>query len=286
MEPTPDSYRQELAELLELAPDDLTDQARLVEDLGLDSLAMMRILIWLEGHGVVVDGDRSRPARVGGLLSLVATAAAGEGLSIKIWDGPDARLIGAADLPVTVLEPADPLVPVLAGHGLRLDPVTPDDAGFLYSLAVAPETGFRWRYRGAPPPVERFAEDLWKQVLVQFVVRRTTDGEPIGQVVAYGADPTMHFVYLGAVFKPPHPGTGLAAQAVAIFVRYLFHTFPLGKVYLEVPGYNWPQVRSGEGTLFQVEGVLRDHHLYAGRRWHQYLCAIYRDREAAAGDLR
>jgi hypothetical protein len=77
---------------------------------------------------------------------------------------------------------------------------------------------------------------------------------------------------------PPHTGTGLAAQAVALFLRYLFHTFPLTKAYLEVPGYNWAQVRSGEGTLFEVEGVLRDHHFYAGRRWDQYLCAIYRDR--------
>lgn len=282
VEPARDSYRRELAELLELDPADLPDQARLVEDLGLDSLAMMRILVWLESNGVVVDGDRSRPARVGDLLSL-ADAALAEGVSIRIGDGPHATPASATDLPATVPAPADPLAPVLAGHGLRLDPVTPDDVGFLFTLAAAPETSFRWRFRGAPPPLERFTEGMWNQVLVQYVARRTDDDRPVGHVVAYSADPTARFVYVGAVFAPPHTGTGLAAHAVALFVRYLFHTFPFTKVYLEIPGYNWPQVRSGEGTLFAVEGVLRDHYQYAGQLWHQYLCAVYRDLVPADG---
>lgn len=273
------AHRRELAALLDQALDSLSDRARLVEDLGLDSLAMMRIVVWLESKGVVVEGDRSQPARVADVLSLI-DAAASQVMSIRIANGRDAGPIGATGLPAAVAPPADPLVPVLAGHGLRLDPVTPDDVGFLYTLAAAPETSFRWRYRGAPPPVEQFTEGMWSQVLVQYVARRTEDDQPVGHVVAYGADPTARFAYAGAVFVPPHTGTGLAAHAVALFVRYLFHTFPFTKVYLEIPGYNWPQVRSGEGTLFQVEGVLRDHYQYAGRLWHQYLCAIYRDRLA------
>lgn len=271
--------RQELAEFLDLDPDRLTEQARLVEDLGLDSLAMMRLVVWLEHQGVVIDGDRAQPARVGDLISLL-DAASSQGMLIRIANGHDAGPVGATELPAALAPPPDPLVPVLAGHGLRLDPVTPDDVGFLYTLAAAPETSFRWRYRGAPPPLEQFTEGMWNQVLVQYVARRTEDGQPVGHVVAYGADPTARFAYVGAVFAPPHTGTGLAAHAVALFVRYLFHTFPFGKVYLEIPGYNWPQVRSGEGTLFEVEGVLREHYQYAGRLWHQYLCAIYRDRLA------
>jgi RimJ/RimL family protein N-acetyltransferase len=115
-------------------------------------------------------------------------------------------------------------------------------------------------------------------VLVQYVVRRNGDGQPVGHVVAYAADQSLHHANLGAVFQPQCTGTGLAAQAVALFARYLFHTFPLHKLYLEIPGYNWPQVRSGEHRLFHVEGVLRDHDYYAGRYWDQYLCAIYPDR--------
>jgi len=273
--------RQQLAELLELAPEDLPDQARLVEDLGLDSLAMMRVLVWLEQRGAVVGGDRSRPARVGDVLSLAGTAAVG-GLSIRIGEGPDAALAGATDLPAVLPAPPDPLAPVLAGHGLRLDPVTPEDTDFLYTLAVAPETSYRWRYRGVPPSFEQFAADLWKQVLVQLVARRN-GGERVGHLMAYNPDSTAGNVYLGAVFVPAYAGTGLAAHAVAQFVRYLFHCFPLTKVYLEVPGYNWPQVSSGEGSLFQVEGRLRDHDYYAGRRWDRWICAVYPDHPLVDG---
>jgi RimJ/RimL family protein N-acetyltransferase/aryl carrier-like protein len=268
-------YRRELAELLDLDPASLPDRARLVEELGLDSLALMRVLVWLERRGVVVGSERDRPARVGDLLALIDAATGG--MSIRIGDGR-AGPAGVTDVPAPQPPAWDPLVPVLTGNGLRLDPVTPEDTRFLYTLACAPETSFHWRYRGAPPPLERFTNDMWNQIVVQFVARRIEDDQPVGQLIAYGADPTARFLYLGAVFIPSYSGTGLAARAVGVFVRYLFHTFPLAKVYLEVPGYNWPQVRSGEGTLFEVEGVLRDHHYYAGRCWDQYLCAIHRDR--------
>jgi RimJ/RimL family protein N-acetyltransferase len=109
------------------------------------------------------------------------------------------------------------------------------------------------------------------------VVRRVEDDQPVGQVVAYSAAPGMRHAHIGAVFDPRHTGTGAPAQAVGLFVRYLFHTFGMTKLYLEVPGFNWPQLRSGEGRLFRVEGVLRDHDYYAGRCWDSYLLAIYPD---------
>jgi RimJ/RimL family protein N-acetyltransferase len=94
----------------------------------------------------------------------------------------------------------------------------------------------------------------------------------------------MRFGYIGAVFIPEYAGSGEGAQAVAAFLRYLFHTFPFQKLYMEIPGFNWPQVRSGEGRLFQVEGVLRNHSYYAGRQWDEYLCAVYADSLKPAPD--
>ncbi|HEU4425735.1 MAG TPA: GNAT family N-acetyltransferase [Pilimelia sp.] len=277
-----EAHRREIAELLDLDPAALPDAARLVEDLSLDSLAMMTLLTWMESRGVTIGAEGDRPAKVGEVLSLLAKAAV-PGLSITVTGGQGIGLPGAVAVPgplgVAAPRPAEagpPLAPVLGTSALRLTPVTPDDIGFLYALTVDPETGFRWRYRGAAPPIDRFAAELWTQVLMQYVVRRTGDGEPVGHVVAYAPDQNMRYAHVGAVFRSP--GTGLAAQAVALFVRYLFHTFPLHKLYLEIPGYNWPQVSSGQDRLFDVEGVLGDHDYYAGRLWDQYVCAIYRDR--------
>lgn len=277
-----EACRQELAALLDLDPEHLGDSVRLAGELCVDSLTMMRILVWLEGKGVTIDSDQARPVRVGDLLSLADSAS--QGVTIRIDGGSPAAAVSATHIPATRPAPVDPLAPVLAAHGLQLDPVTPDDTAFLFMLAAAPETSFRWRFRGAPPSLERFTESMWSQILVQYVARRTSDGEPVGHVVAYSADPVARYAYVGAVFIPPLTGTGIAANAVALFVRYLFHTFPFAKLYLEIPGYNWPQMASGEGTLFTVEGVLRDHFQYAGQLWHQYLCAIYRDASIRQGE--
>jgi RimJ/RimL family protein N-acetyltransferase len=215
---------------------------------------------------------------VGDVLALLDRLPDHNGVSLVI-NGSGSTKLDAAAVPVPgvipVVKPASGLAPALENHAFRLTPVGPDDTGFLYALAVRPETGFRWRYRGAPPPAERFAADLWAQVLVQYVVRRTADGEPLGHVVAYGAELVHGHCFLGAVFTPEHSGRGYAAESVAMFVRYLFHTFPLRKVYLEIPGFNWAQLSSAAGGLFEVEGVLRGHDYYAGRYWDKYLCAIY-----------
>jgi RimJ/RimL family protein N-acetyltransferase/aryl carrier-like protein len=271
--PRREAHRQELAQLLDRDPATLPDTAMLRDDPGLDSLAMMSVLSWLETRGVLIDTERDPPASVGEVLSLLDKAAL-PGLHIRVTDGHDSRPIGPADVPTQVKQP-DPLTPVLATRTLQLTPIQPDDIGFLYSLAAHPQTSFRWRYRGAPPAFDRFVADLWTHVLVQYVVRRTRDNQPVGLVVAYGPDDSLSHAYVGAVFQPQHTGTGLAAQAATIFVRHLFHTFRLRKLYLEIAGFNWPQMQSGEGRLFQIEGILRGHYYYAGRYWDKYIGAIY-----------
>jgi RimJ/RimL family protein N-acetyltransferase/aryl carrier-like protein len=280
--PRREAYRRELAALIQRDTSAMPDSARLVDELALDSLAMMSMLCWLEDHGVAVDVTRDRPASVGEVLSLLEQQAAFPQLTIRMTDGPDASPFGPSNVTVRPAPPTDPLAPVMGDQAIRLVPVAPDDAGFLYALTTDPQTCFRWRYRGAPPSFDRFAADLWNHVLVQYVARRAADNQPIGHVVAYGADPAMRYLYIGAVFIPPYAGTGMAAHVAAMFVRYLFHTFPLHKIYLEVPGFNWPQVQSGQDRVFRVEGVLRDHDYYGGRYWDQYLCAIYRDHVTAA----
>lgn len=273
--PAREQHRRELAELLGHDPAALTDTARLAEDLALDSLAMMRVLVWLEQNGVTVDTDRRRPAHIGDVLSLLDATSAGR-ISVRVVDGQD---IGSptATVPFLPSGAARSLAPVLETPAIQLTPIAADDINFLYALAVDPQTGFRWRYRGVAPSVDRFVSELWTDVLVQYVARSADEDRPVGHVVAYGADPNRRHCYIAAAFQPGHTGTGAAAQTVAVFARYLFHTFPMHKLYFDIPGYNWPQIGSGEGRLFTVEGLLRDHDFYAGRTWDRHICAIYRD---------
>jgi RimJ/RimL family protein N-acetyltransferase/aryl carrier-like protein len=277
-----DVLRLDLATLVDVDPELLADGAELGEA-GLDSLGMMRLINWMEGLGAVLDGHELDPrSTVGEVLTLVGQAT-GPGISIRYTAGGTVH--GGLVVPSAPEAPVDPLAPVLSTRALRLTPVRPDDLGFLYDLAASSQTSFRWRYRGAPPPIERYAENLWTQVLVQYVARRAADQTPVGHVVAYGAEMTMRYCYIGAVFVPEVAGTGLAAQAVSTFIRYLFHIYPLHKMYLQVPGYNFGQFSSGQGDLFEVEGVLRDHIWFGGQVWDEYMCAVYADRFREGGEL-
>lgn len=269
-----DTHRADLAALLDRDPAALPDDARLVDDLGLDSLAMMTVLTWLDTRGVVI-GNPNALTSVGDVLAMLDRPATRPRVSVLMADG--SPVPGPAGLPTLPrpAPPVDPLVPVLETAAFRLRPVQQSDLTALYTLATHPQTAFRWRYRGAPPPMDTFAKELWAGVLAQYVVRPARDNDAAGLVVAYSPD--EGHAYLGAVFDPAHTGSGLAAQAVMVFARYLFHSFPLRKLYLEIPEFNMPQLRSGAGRLFQVEGVLREHCYYAGRWWDKHIAAIYPD---------
>ncbi len=264
-----EKHRLDLATVLACDPALLTDTACLRTDIGLDSLGMMSLITWLQTRGVTVSSQHIQSSRIGEVLSLLEKADFAD-LSIRLPNGEQLPPMATRRPEIT-----EPLAPTLANQELRLTPVEPEDMRFLYVLASHPDTCYRWRYRGVPPSMDRFAADLWAQVLVQFVARRAGDGEPAGHLVCYGADLGQGYAYIGAVFRPEYSGTGLAAQGVAMFVRYLFHTFNLRKLYAEVPGFNWPQMSSGNGSLLHVEGIMRDHEHYAGRFWDRYLCAIY-----------
>jgi RimJ/RimL family protein N-acetyltransferase len=62
-----------------------------------------------------------------------------------------------------------------------------------------------------------------------------------------------------------------------LFIEHAFSCWPFHKLYLDVAGYNLGRFRSGEGTLFEVEGRLRGHHFQGGRRWDHHILAIFRE---------
>jgi RimJ/RimL family protein N-acetyltransferase/acyl carrier protein len=169
----------------------------------------------------------------------------------------------------------DPAPAPLATRRFRLESISADTMPFLYRLATDPRIGFRWKFRGFVPDFDTFTSGFRAGVLVQFVVRSNEADEPIGHVVCYNYDTAQRFGYFAAVFAPPLVETGLPMEASELFVRYLFTTWKMRKIYLEVPSFNFTSFRAGEGRQFQIEGILKEHTYYARRYWDQYLLAIY-----------
>jgi hypothetical protein len=169
-------------------------------------------------------------------------------------------------------------VPQLHGRYVFLRQVHAEDYRLLRAVELTGEPAVRWRFRGSSPSPETWAHTLWNGILAQFIVVRVGDEPaPLGMVFAYRPSFQDGHVWLAAhTFGPQRPSP-LMMFGTALFIEHVFTCWNFHKLYLEVAAYNLPQFESGTGRLFEVEGRLRDHFWYGGRRWDQVFLAMYRE---------
>lgn len=173
-----------------------------------------------------------------------------------------------------------PHPPRMRSGRVRLRAIAPRDYPFLYHLATAEEVAYRWRYRGATPSPEEFQQQLWRNVLAQFVVEGVGPQggwRPIGHVAAFDPSHRDRWVHLAGIASADVLGTGLLAEAACVLVDYLFTHWAFEKIYLSIVEYNLPQFASGMGRGMRQEGRLRRHCFYDGRFWDMVLCSIFRE---------
>jgi hypothetical protein len=183
-------------------------------------------------------------------------------------------------------ETTDPTAPS-AEHQFRISPlvgrhvflrqIAPDDYRFLRAAELGGELAVRWRYRGSTLSPEQWAQGLWQSTLVQYLVVGVEDPTPLGLVAIYQANFQDAHAYLAVETLGPKRCSPMMMFGVTLFVDYVFTCWNFHKLYLEVAEYNVPQFQSGIGRWFEVEGRLREHLWYDGRRWDQLMIALYRD---------
>jgi RimJ/RimL family protein N-acetyltransferase len=166
----------------------------------------------------------------------------------------------------------------LRGRHVVLRQIVREDYRYLRAAELSGELGVRWRFRGSSVSPEQWAQNLWQGILAQFIVQRAADAAPVGLVMAYRPNFQDGHAWLAAESFAAKPRSPLMVFGVALFVDYVFKSWDLHKLYLEVAAYNLPQFESGVGRLLEVEGRLRDHYWYDGHRWDQVLLALYRSR--------
>jgi RimJ/RimL family protein N-acetyltransferase len=165
----------------------------------------------------------------------------------------------------------------LEGRLVSLRPMEPADYKKLFALAVSGTTAWRWRYAGVLPSYEEWLQTLKSGVLSQLVVTDRSDGV-LGLVVAYDANLNNGTAYVAAMVAPGSVGSGRGAEAMILFLRYVFATWSVVKVYMEVPEFNIEQFGSALERTCEVEGRLRGHLVYDGKRWDQLILSVSRDR--------
>lgn len=171
----------------------------------------------------------------------------------------------------------DDLAPEMNGRRVTLRPVTRRDYDYLYELAVDPRSSFRWRLRGTTPDPRSFEQLLWDQILVQFLVVRSQTQQPIGLVSCFAPDLRSGVGNIAALVHPDAIGSGLAGDALALMIDYIFRLWNVRTLYADTPEFNYTFIASGADRLFSVEARVPDRYWHQGRYWDNVILAVKRE---------
>lgn len=167
--------------------------------------------------------------------------------------------------------------PSLQGRRVALRPLEPEDYPALRRVEIASDMGPRWRFRGATPSPEEWAQSTAGGMLAQFLVVEHHRQDALGIVAAYQPSFQDGYATLAAARFDRRGASPLFMLGLAIFLDYVFACWDLRKLYMEVAAFNYEQFASGEDRLFRMEGRLQDHTFFNGQHWDHLILAIYRD---------
>ena len=172
---------------------------------------------------------------------------------------------------------------MLIGRTIALRALIPNDYGELYALATS-DAITTWRTLARTIAPEAFAAFLWDGVYTQRVVVPVEQPERcLGLVSLHGEDAANQIAYLSVLVHPEAPSPA-GGEAVALFLRHVFETTPLRKVYAETTELSLPQLgRAWSLPGVREEGRLVGHLRRGGRDLDLLVLAVHR--EAFLADL-
>jgi RimJ/RimL family protein N-acetyltransferase len=173
----------------------------------------------------------------------------------------------------------------LTGRRVRLRPVMPSDHEYLYALATHPDMTMRWRYRGASVSYDTFLQHLWANTLVHFVIERKDGGQRLGYIQAFDAAERHGWCHFAVMLDPMLERSGWAVECLPLFLNYVFTVWPMRKLYAVVLESNYPELASGAGEWFVVEGRLEEHEYYDGRYWDLMFVTVRREDWEKSGPM-
>jgi RimJ/RimL family protein N-acetyltransferase len=127
---------------------------------------------------------------------------------------------------------------------------------------------------------QAFADGLWQGVDAQFVAVHHTTGAPVVWFVLYGLNRRDQHAKVAVHGWPAYLATPALWEGVFLGCRHAFANWPLRRLYAEVREFNLTQFASGVGTLFEVEGRLREHAFHDGHWYDQFVLTCTADRFA------
>lgn len=155
--------------------------------------------------------------------------------------------------------------------------VEASDYPILRRLELSAQLGVRWRVVGHPSP-ERYPSTLWDGVQAQHLVFDSIRNEGIGLVTVYDYDAHNRLCKVAAARFAN--GARVIAQFAIGFEAALqetFDSYDVRKIYLEVPDFNFGELRSlVSRKIFTLESTLKEYRYYANKYWDQHFLSIDR----------
>lgn len=170
--------------------------------------------------------------------------------------------------------------PVLVGGLARLRVPEPDDFPYLYyGLFCAPDNLFRSRLHGDTPSLEEFVHRIGEHAVAQFVLAHVSNGQPFGHAAVYGLNLRDGVCFFEVTTAPEGMKAPESHEGTSLFLDYVFRMWPVRKIYAHLSDFNLPLVEGFAGdSIFETEGILRDHEYYAGQYWDIHVVAVGRER--------
>jgi RimJ/RimL family protein N-acetyltransferase len=172
----------------------------------------------------------------------------------------------------------------LLGRTIGLRALTPADYGPLYDLCNSTEVT-TWRNLARNVPPDAFPGFLWEGVHSQRAVfLRREPSRCVGLVSLFNEDAANQVAYLSVVVDPTAPTATAGGEAVALWLRHVFASTSLRKVYAETTDLSLSRAQSALRVPgAREEGRLRSHLLRGGQAHDLVVIAFSRDTLLAEG---
>lgn len=232
-----------IANDLGVSADGLEPEARLVDDLGFDSLEVLCCL-----HVAAALGGQVPSALVTPDLTIRQLY---EAYVSAYIDGHQGDVL------------ADPSR-VPSGERVYLRPMTAGDTDFALAVASNRSQGLGVLAAGRVPGPHEVVSALWAQVHAQFVVLEAASDAPVGMVRLYSVDAANQHGFVAGAFRQDLRGLGWPMLAFSSLLAFAFEVVGLRKVQAEIEPDEWDMLASGADRFFSVDGVLRGHRAGGG----------------------
>jgi RimJ/RimL family protein N-acetyltransferase len=188
------------------------------------------------------------------------------------------------------LNVASTVLPVsLDGRFVRLRPITRADYTFLWQCRWRPEVMHLWTQGRTMPSFEQYAQELEAglsgHIVTLLLIETTAEQRPVGFVVAYDYSLDDRYAFFNITLAPAYADLGWGAEALLLFLNYLFAFFDLRKVCMDVFDFNQHAVALLLRHGARQEGRFREQRYYQGKFHDVIRLGLMQEEWAVARDV-